>query len=271
MENNIKLPEYNEPPIIEVAVSVEFTPLTNWTTSSALEYAKFLGAEYPKLELQTILASEIEKFGEEIWQQAPIRLEVFNQNSHRFWYLSEDSNWLIQIQQDRFVLNWRKVTGQEVYPRYAQEVKPRFQREFEKYRNFLIQQNIGELNTTQCELTYVNNIPKGDNWQTVEDATKFIALLTPTKQNKFLPELESISLAGSYLLPNALGRLRFTINHALRDNVEVIFMNLVARGRPQSSSTEAILSWFDIGREWIVRGFTDLTTEQAHQKWGKKI
>jgi hypothetical protein len=28
--------------------------------------------------------------------------------------------------------------------------------------------------------------------------------------------------------------------------------------------------WFDAAHEWIVRSFTDLTTQEAHQKWGRE-
>jgi len=31
------------------------------------------------------------------------------------------------------------------------------------------------------------------------------------------------------------------------------------------------MEWFDLGHEWIVKGFTDFTTEHMHEIWGRKI
>ena len=36
----------------------------------------------------------------------------------RCWFLNDTETRLIQLQADRFIHNWRKVTGKEEYPRY---------------------------------------------------------------------------------------------------------------------------------------------------------
>jgi len=46
-------------------------------------------------------------------------------------------------------------------------------------------------------------------------------------------------------------------------------LTLSAKGRPTGSSVEDILAWLDRGREWVVRGFAALTTEAAHDHWGR--
>ena len=272
MANSNVMPEFKNPPVSEVALSVEFSPLENWTSSHGLSFGSIIKAEYPNIELQLPLISEIEKFGDALWQQNQMKLEVMNQNSNRFWFMTDPSNWLIQIQQDRFVVNWRKVSGEEEYPRYEKTIRSRFVLELERFLKFVEENNIGTIKVTQCEVTYVNDIPHGEYWKTITEATELFSMITKNNNANFLGALESFSMTGSYLMPNAQGRLRYSINHALRsiDKKEVLKMNLIARGRPASSDKDAIVSWVDMGREWIVKGFEDLTSKKAHALWGKK-
>ena len=65
-----------------------------------------------------------------------------------------------------------------------------------------------------------------------------------------------------------MGKLNFQIVHALRQNdrKEIIQFILSARGRPPDNSESGIVAWILGAREWIVRGFTELTTDKARKK-----
>lgn len=271
MASSNVMPEFKNPPVSEVAISVSFTPLKNWSSSNAFSFGSMISNQYPKMELQAPLFNEEEKFGDEFWQQNHLKLEILPQNSNRFWFLAEPSNWLVQVQSDRFVLNWRRVTGNEEYPRYEAAIRGRFIEEMNRFFTYVVDNNIGEINVTQCEVTYVNDIVQGEYWENVSDAIGLFSILSDEKSGKFLKDIETISASGSYAMPDQKGRLRFGINHAIRntDNKELIKLSLVARGRPNSSDTNAVLDWIDLGREWIVRGFEDMTTKKAHALWRK--
>ena len=265
------MPTFKNPPVSEVVLSVEFSPLENWSSSYALLLGASLIKEYPKMELQQPLPSEQEKFGDEFWQPPQIRFEMLDQNNNRFWFMSEPSNWLIQVQRDRFVLNWKKVTGNEEYPRYEQSIRKRFLSELDRFFKFVEDNAIGTIKATQCEVTYVNDIPHGEYWDSIAEAAKLFTILSNNDNAKLLGEMETIAVNGSYLIPDGKGRLRFSINHALRsiDKKEVLNMSLTARGRPLSTDKESIINWIDMGREWVVKGFEDLTTKKAHDMWEK--
>lgn len=271
MANSSAMPTFKKPPVSEVALSIEFLPLENWNPSYAFLFGTNLRTEYPKMELQPPLFSEIEKFGDEFWQQNTMRVEMVNQNSQRFWFTSESSNWLIQVQQDRFILNWKKVTGDEEYPRYEQSIRIRFLTELDRFFKFVEDNAIGTIKATQCEVTYVNDIPHGEYWDSIAEAAKLFTILSSNDSAKLLGEMETIAVTGSYLIPDDKGRLRFSINHALRsiDKKEVLKMSLTARGRPSSPDKDSIINWIDMGREWVVKGFEDLTTKKAHEMWEK--
>jgi len=120
-------------------------------------------------------------------------------------------------------------------------------------------------------VTYVNDIPHGECWKSVTEATELFTILSSNDSAKLLGNIETLAISGSYLIPDNKGRLRFSINHALRniDKKEVIKMSLTARGRPSTHEKNSIINWIDFGREWVVRGFEDLTTKKAHDIWGK--
>jgi hypothetical protein len=54
-----------------------------------------------------------------------------------------------------------------------------------------------------------------------------------------------------------------------KDAKEILRVSITARGRPVSSELHDIEDWFDLGHEWIVRGFADITTGEMHKHWRK--
>ena len=63
------LPEFDNPPVSEVVLSIEFAPLENWRGPYAGLYWGTIKEEYPDTEVHPALPSQIEKFGDEAWQQ----------------------------------------------------------------------------------------------------------------------------------------------------------------------------------------------------------
>lgn len=282
MSQSELLPEFEHPPVSEVALSIEYTPLANWSNSHALSYWKKIQNEYPNTEMQPVLPSGFENFEAGLVQPQIIPQllpQLFPQLSHmgvmgtanRFWFLADPPNWLIQIQNGRFIFNWRQVVGVGVYPRYTEVIRPRFALEWDRFAKFLSENWPGQINITQCEVTYVNDIVKDNGWRSLKEATELFKPLCAGNPYDFLPTPETIQLNGSYLFPDRKGRLRYALGHGIRpfDKKEVVQLQLFARMRPPSSSNTDVLASIDIGREWVVRGFADITTEKAHLIWGR--
>ena len=263
------LPEFGKPPVSEVALSVEFEPLANWRSPHAGLYWGRINSEYPHTEAKLPVPSQIENFDAEFRQGPTVRVEMVDPDLSRFWFLAEPPNRLIQVQRDRFIINWRKVRGDEVYPRYEVEMRPRLEREWAGFQKFVAEHGIGGITVRQCEITYVNDIPRGGDWDTVPEALALFAPWWGRGSSGFLPLPEMLSVTGSFEVPAKRGRLHFAALHAQRqfDQREVIQLRLTARGEPESDDAAGVLSWMDLGREWIVRGFADLTSPKAHALW----
>ena len=266
------LPEFEDPPVSEVSLSVVFAPLVNWRSAHAGLYWSSIKNQYPHTETHPPLPTQIEQFDPNFIQRPTVVFEVVNPDIARFWFVADPATKLIQVQRDRFVINWRKVKGDETYPRYIAEMRPRFDREWKDFAGFVSQQKIGTIEVQQCEITYTNDLLQGQGWKTFADSLALFAPWWKAGTDGFLPLPESLGLSGSFHMPEDRGRLHFNAMHVRRqiDNKESIRLELIARGKPVTNTHDDVLNWMDLGHDWIVRGFADLTSKQAHALWKRK-
>jgi uncharacterized protein (TIGR04255 family) len=265
------LPEFEQPPVSEVAISVDFAPLDGWLPAHAGLYWALIQKQYPKSETHHEASSVIEQFGDNFFQPQMPRVELVGSDelrNIRHWFLNETKTELIQVQRDRFIINWRKLADGGPYPRYEQHMRPRWIKEWSAFKGFIAQHGLGEFNVRQCEITYVNDIPQGQGWEEFADALRLFSWDGLTRRG-FLPPPQTLQTTASYEMPQRCGRLHIAVRHVLRnvDLKQVVQLRLVARGKPESQADDDVLAWFDRGREWIVRGFTDVTSEHAHKLW----
>lgn len=267
------LPEFNEPPVIETVLSVQFVPLQNFSILHYGMYWAKIRADYPEFSIQPPIAHIIEQFEEEQKQVSPqIGFEFIAAPEVRYWFIDPPKNRLIQVQKDRFIHNWRKLKDDDIYPRYD-HLKPKFKEEWQRFCQYLEDEKIGIPDVNQCEVTYINHIEVGKGWKSLGDVDKVFSYWTGKASEAFLPKPEKVDLNVRYVMPEKKGRLHIVMRPAIRpqDAKEILSLELTARGRPNSSRLEDILEWFDLGHECIVRGFTDFTTKEMHKIWGRRL
>lgn len=193
----------------------------------------------------------------------------------RFWFLSPNETELIQIQQDRFIHNWRKVGDGDKYPRYEHSIQT-FEHDFLLFREFVHERGIGPVLPNQCEVTYINNIESGIGWDRHGQVGELLTVWQPKHSDAFLPEPEAVGLNWAYVIPSPsgepLGRLRVTLEPALHIGTftPTYRLTLTARGRPPAPDIAGIRLFLDLGREWVVRGFASITTSKMHKLWERR-
>ena len=272
-ERDPTLPDFTNPPVIETVLSLQFAPLGKIGIPHFGLYWQKIRNKYPRFELHPTLVSVTEEFEQGLFHQK-IGLSIGPgfafEPRVRCWFIDESENRLLQIQNDRFICNWRKVKGDEVYPRY-EGIRDKFEEEWVRFCAFLQEENLGAPEVNQCEVTYVNHIEHNRGWEGYGELDKVIACWSGSYSGTFLPSPEKVNLNVHYRLPGKEGRLHISLEPVLRsrDAVEVLQLNLSARGAPSSSNVEDILRWLDLGRNWVVRGFTDFTTGSMHELWGR--
>ena len=248
--SKVVLPSYKRPPVNEVVCGVRFNiPESLRIPHVGLLWDKFR-QEYPNIQHASPIAGAKGEIPVDNSTGLPLQ---------RVWFINETGDQLIQFQFDRFYFNWRR--KQDVYPRYPHVIK-----QFEKVLNiveaFFDEFGLGELKPIECELSYINHIPKGEGWNTIEDLSKiFPDFVWRQTTGRFLTNPVNVAWQSAFLLPGEKGRLNVSLRQATRtdDKAPLFVLELKAFGLGEATTRADILEWFDIAREWIVRGFTDLT------------
>ena len=209
-------------------------------------------------------------------QQPTAQLELMSALRFRTWFVSVSGTEVIQVQHDRFAHNWRRGDTDEDYPRY-ESIREAFAHELVLFDRFLREQQIGRVQPKQCEVTYVNQIVAGPAWASHGDLPQVFRFLAPETRG-FLPTIEDGRFLVRYVIrdqQNAFNRrLHVSVQPAFRTVAEreepSFIMTLTARGRPTEDSIAGALGYLDLGREWVVQGFAEVTTEAMHEAWGRR-
>jgi uncharacterized protein (TIGR04255 family) len=160
---NFHLADFDNPPVVETVLSLQFERLT---ALRAVHFGLFwekVKDRFPKSEEQPPLLPVFERFPEPIPPSGQVLFETIQAPTLlRVWLINDVGTEIIQLQNGRFIKNWRKSGHHDVYPHYEPVIKPAFERDLREFQLFLGEEKLGELKVTQCEVTYVNHIVSGD-------------------------------------------------------------------------------------------------------------
>lgn len=264
------LPYFAHPPVIESVLGVHFDALKDFQNAHLTLFWQKLGeSEWPKAVDTLPLEPVVERFGEEqTWAKKGAGIRVTTETSTRLQIRNARDDRMVQVQNGRFHYNWRKVSPEDEYPRYL-VVREEFDSVFERFREFVRERQLGELQPNQWEITYVNHIEQASLWRVPGDWHTVLPGLLSRGPAKAKPE--SITGKWRFLLEPERGRLHVTLQHAKRlvdPKTEVINLDLTARG--PISREHGLDSGLNLGHEAIVNTFVAITSEQAHRHWSKQ-
>jgi uncharacterized protein (TIGR04255 family) len=265
------LPEYERPPVIEVVCGVSFAPLQRFKAIHVGLLWDRMREVFPKVEEQAPLEIPVEQLA-----TPPVSVQKFEfvdmPPLPRVWFVDEPGNGIIQVQKDCFLHNWRKLKPEDQYPRFRNVIAA-FQRHLATFETFLADSQLGSVAPVQCELTYVNHIFEGPLWSMGQSLDAlFPDFERKASPQRFLPTYDAVNWRTAYRLPDQLGRLHTTIQIGfLRPSAKpLVSLEMKARGVGNGRSPEAMWAWFEVAHEWIVRGFTDMTSQKAQEElWGR--
>lgn len=275
-----KLPEYDNPPVVEVALTVQFVDIDqlNLAVIGSM-WGEILKDDYPLVQEHSPVEPVFERVGLKNIPTNEIRFNILSKAPvTRLWFLSENNSELIQIQRNRISFSWRSMVNEEsTYPRY-EFIKQKFIDKYNLISTYLKSKGIENLNANQCEVTYVNHIESSDCtvWDNHSDLDKVFSIATDSYTEPFPLDSEDFSFTGKYIIPTNkgefLGRLHLNVAPVFSsiDDQPMYRMVLTARGRPDGDGFDGIIKFFNTGHEHIVNGFTSLTTVEMHQHWRRK-
>lgn len=258
------LADYREPPLDEVVMGVQFTPIQGYSSVHSYQVWQLFAEEFPIVEEQPSLPPQLEIFGGH--NPSPgLHLQFGGPQSSRLWFTSADGSHLIQFQPDRLLLNWRRRVEQVPYPRFEQLLS-NFLNKLEMLNDFVKSTGFDGLNITQVELNYVNFLPVGD----FSEHPRWLKLF-----GGFPSDIESANASYAQIMFKDEGqpfaRFRCQVNSAYGfDGTSKAYqVDLGVRGRPLGGGFQHVEDFLEMGRDKIVSTFTEISSDEAHVAWGR--
>jgi uncharacterized protein (TIGR04255 family) len=255
--------KFKNPPINELVVGVYFA--SEVATLRAEHIGVFwssIRTEFPKIQQQPVLTAPNAAV-------LPGLIELSFSNEFfpmpRYWLEASDDAYLMQIQKDAFIYNWRK-RGNE-YPHFD-AVKRAFDRNLARYTDFLNAEfKIATMPISVAELTYVNIIEPCDYWRGIDDTRNVLpsfelATGDPTGHgasnvgfNQVVVERYATDLT-----------VRTIVRIVMKGDTPALIIELRCSGNQADSSKSAVDAWYDRAHDLVGECFLRMTSPEIQIK-----
>ncbi len=269
---SIPLPSFDNPPVIEVVLGVQFEPLGLTNGHLGWYWKQCLGESWPSSTDAARLPEQIEKFvgPQSIPQMPQLHFRVTpSPGVDRLQLRHANDDRMVQVQDTMFVYNWIKKEGG--YPRYA-TLRKEFDKALEDFERFVTDAELRKPRCNQWEVTYVNHIPRATLWDTPGDWAKVFPGLMKPIQSYGGTEFEAMNGTWRSRIPPERGRLHIEARHqkANQNNesmIDVLVLLLTARG--PINQEQDLDAGLNLGHETIVNTFAEIASKDAREHWGE--
>lgn len=266
MNDEVLLPRFRKPPVSEVALGVQFPSILN-PVHLGLYYQK-VKARFPKIEMHSPVLPVFETFGT---SGAFGTQFAFTQALQpRMWFVSDDEHFLIQIQSDRLLVNWRSGAQHAPYPHFD-AVQAVFTEALDELESVVKAEQMS-LAVNQCEVVYINPILTTTTGVSPAEPQRIFRVCSAERGSEWPEPLEQISCNARYQLKDKTGtpygRLTVSlVSGTAADQSPAFQLELTARGFPQEAGREGITAFHKQGHLAIVQCFAAITTPEMHKLW----
>lgn len=264
------LPDYEQPPVDEVVIGVQFPAIQGFSEPHMGLFWQRVRDEFPRVESKPRLEGAPEDLSPDAPAAPPAFVLSLEQSmpGGRVWLISEPEDFLLQIQNTRFILNWRKRAGD--YPHF-EALSERFWSLFTEFRRFLAAEPLADAEVEQLEVSYINWIPDM-SMSTFFRPAEAAAIRIPGVDQGPEEQLYRARYLATDDNGDRIGRFHVLCQPAVRvdqasapQHGSQLSVSFKAPGEALTDDTLRALS--EVGRNGIVRAFTELTTSSAHEVW----
>lgn len=260
------LPDYEQPPLVEVALAVQHRPLPLRQGHLGFFWSRVIQA-YPRT--QDLPPLESPPITSDTEHEPMITLELGGSpRVNRAWFFGHDDTRLLQVQADRFVANWRGHTGEDTYPRF-ESVLAEFSNSLTTFDQVLEEHGLPRRVSERVEVTYVNWIPDCALPDLLRDLQPGDDGVPGIRSDERVAYRWTLQDGGP--LPRSLQMQAHTARRKEGDRVApgcMMTFTFSAPVAPGISGDELQEAMGD-GRNTIVRAFTAVTRTDMHDRWGR--
>lgn len=259
------------PPLDELVIGVQFRDDVTDDAIALAEYWPKIRNSFPALQKQPPLPPASEAFESSGEAEPAIEL-LMAPPAPRYWFVSEDENRLVQLQPNRFFLNWRKRQPEDEYPRYD-VLREEFRAHLGDLLDALPEDRRPTAIPTWCELTYINHVDAAAKRKGHRPLADILRLVSAPPL-RALSSPEDTQLQQRHVVfddgKRPIGRVYITAAPALRsaDKTPIYALTLLARLEPRDPTVDGVMATLDEAHRLLLPTFTDVTRPRMHAEWG---
>lgn len=251
----------DHPPVWELGLSVQTQSSGVLDTYDVRAAHNLFRSELPKVERHPpvwLMGPDFQHFG-------PI------DPLYRWWFISEEGEHLLQLQENLIARNWRrgKLTpvDPKEYPGYN-NTRDMFRSNIESMRA-LANGNLPD--PLACELIYDNFLSLIDTDGIELKAQDIFSPIQFSKNSVIREFTMSWNEEIDQSIPESILRIQSSVhNVSLKDEPSIPVVRLNFSSKAPINSWDDAFRFFDAAHANVRRRFLDLTTEKAHLIWGLK-
>jgi uncharacterized protein (TIGR04255 family) len=267
------LPRFANPPVVETILGVQFDEIPNLTSAHFGWYwREYLDKSWGRTQEAPPLPDQFENFGDQS-RKFPfpnLTAKIATSFPARIQFINEYDDRVIQIQNTRFLYNWRK--RESVYPTF-QGLYPDFLSQLSSFRNFLKAASLADLTPNQWEVTYVNHIESGVLWMTPDDWHSVLPGIIPPPRTVANTKLEREFGEITFEVVQERGRLHVQLasGRSTESGRDMLALSLTARGPIKVGDPALSLeSGIELGHNVLVETFVGMASDKVLSLWGKR-
>lgn len=255
------------PPVVELVLGVQFSPLPKLTTGHFGRFWQSLGEDWSDFSDAPSLDDQFETFESPRSMTLPgIGMRIGPMKSPgRALIGHKAGDRLIQIQSSRFHFNWRRKDN--FYPRYRTLVGE-FESHLERFERFADNTGVGGMSANQWEMTYIDAFYEGEDWASPADWCDILPGLFGTPRAAEGLRLEDRAAHWTYEIESKRGRLHIVANagRALGESKNALILQMTARGPVGKGGVDSLRLGLDLGHAFTGETFRKVISDTIAQR-----
>jgi uncharacterized protein (TIGR04255 family) len=259
-----RLPDFENPPVVEIIAAVQFAPIP------AFEFAQVVAlcqefADWTPIDAPPAIPPIAEGPGTVPSDET---FFAFGSPPRRLVLTRDNGRWTGQVQQDRVAVHERKTVARPSFQNVAPMLK-----DFAKRAGAVLDADLfADPHTPDLvEVVYDNRIAAADGgWKELDELHRVLRILSASAGEPPYSTVERATVAFSYFLghPEAMeGRLHVIGNPEQDENgLPVLSLRIISRRFVRDLDVEAVL---EACHADIVSAFASVTTRNMHEVWGR--
>jgi uncharacterized protein (TIGR04255 family) len=249
---------FRKPPLVEVSFAIRFKPPAEFSSAH-------IGRFWAQIAKDFSLAVDKPP----IMESGQITL-VPDGLAPRVWLVHNDQALLLQIQRDRFYVNWRRLgAANENYPSFK-KLQPLFSKYLGEWIGFTDTSGLGQLEIQHCELSYMNFIVPDASWSGLNDLGKVFVCLGASQDigaTHYSTGWNGIYDFGT----NRVSAILQTLRNVSDPSQKKIQFEVKAEPLAPLKVADDPVAWLTSANEDIVNAFLSLTTTWAQKELWERV